>query len=329
MRIALIAPTEVGCTSNAGAHMITAGIRYLVRTVIPAAQFVMVDMLREDARQWEVARTCRAMILCGNPRFSVSAENAWWEDGIWSRIQECAAEGVRVIDGWGGTCVGLYDDGPLAVQAEKLLSIDRTQRALRAARCLHGAITRDRLAMRLYLTHGIQRVHYLPCSSWFARGEHQVKVSSSAEAIPAAIVLLALAGHEWAPEALTRLAAQLGDRSGPCPFIATTWADFVWARDVGLERIMLVSDPASLLSLYARIPRLVSLRIHASIPAASMHCEVCTLAVDSRARTLEPFRLPVQPFTDLQSPDFQPRFGRARAPDFPTIIETVRSLLTC
>lgn len=330
MRIALVTPSDTACTGNAGAHMITAGIREIVRGARPDASFVIVDMLRDNDPQWAAARTCDAVILCGNPRFSVSEFDAWWECGIWDRISACIDAGVRVIDGWGGACVGLDVPDDLELQAETLLAIPRTRRVLDAARRLHGAITRDPLAARLYGAAGVPNVHELPCSSWFARWDLGFRWNEEASTIPAAIVLLALHGHAWAPEALGRLAAQLGDSSGePARFIASTWSDFHWAMEAGLEGVMLVTDPQSLLRLYARVERLVSFRIHASIPAASVHRQVCTLAVDTRAAALAPFGLPVQPFTDLRSPDFVPWFAEAHAPDYTPIVHTMRTLLTC
>lgn len=328
--IALVAPSNTACTGNAGAHMITAGIRYLVRAAVPDALFITVDMLRDDARQWAAARESEALVLCGNPRFSLS-DDAWWEDGIWGRINACVDAGVRVLDGWAGASVGLgLARGGLPTQADHLLRIARNHRVLQHSYRLAGVIARDALAHHLYTTHGIRNAHHLPCSSWYAAREYGVMPDSEFPDIHAAIVLLALRGHAWAPDALRRLAGSLADRHGqPCAFIATTFGDFEWANEVGLQRVMLVTDPPSLLRLYARCVRVVSLRIHASIPAASMGAQVCTLAVDSRAQICEPFGLPVQPFTDLQRPDFVPQFAHARAPDIHTIVSTMRTLLTC
>jgi hypothetical protein len=330
MRIALVAPSDTACTSNAGAHMITAGIRQIVQDARRDASFVIVDMLQDHAEQWAAARACDAVILCGNPRFSVSDFDAWWECGIWDRISACMDAGVRVIDGWGGACVGLDVPDDLDDQVQELLAIPRTRRVLKVARRLHGAITRDPLAARLYRLAGVEEVHEAPCSSWFARWNLGFRWDEHASTVPAAIILLAMRGHEWAPEALQRLAANLADEHGtPAPFVATCWDDYAWAEEVGLQPVLPVMDPQSLLRLYARTERLVSFRIHASIPAASLHRPVCTLAVDTRVSALAPFGLPAQPFTEIRSPEFAPRFGEAREPDYSAIVSTMRNLLTC
>lgn len=330
MRIALVTPSDTACTGNAGAHMITAGIRQIVQEARPDASFVIVDMLRDHEEHWAAARACDAVILCGNPRFSVADFDAWWESGIWSRITSCVDAGVRVIDGWAGACVGLDVPDDLEAQAERLLEIPRNRRALKAARRLHGVITRDPLAARLYREAGIREVHEAPCSSWLAHREFGVLFGWENPPYTHAIVLLALHGHPWAPDALSRLSAHLADAYGePAPFICTTWDDYAWAVENGLQNVQLVTDPKSVLELYGKVASLVSFRIHATIPAASLSTKVCTLAVDSRCAALAPFSLPVQRFTALESPDFVPAFGWAREPDFAPVVDTMRNLLTC
>src|SRR3546814_9964855 len=75
--------------------MVTSGIRHLVVSAISDARFIDVEMLWDDEDQWSAAATCDAAVICGNPRFSVSPDDAWWECGIWSRINELSRSGVR------------------------------------------------------------------------------------------------------------------------------------------------------------------------------------------------------------------------------------------
>src|SRR3546814_19850055 len=96
----------------------------------------LVEMLWSDEDQWSAAATCDAAVICGNPRFSVSPDDAWWECGIWSRINELSRSGVRVIDGWAGATAELDCDNAV----EKLIEHPRVQDALSFARCLWGRI---------------------------------------------------------------------------------------------------------------------------------------------------------------------------------------------
>src|SRR3546814_10493166 len=98
----------------------------------------------------------------------------------------------------------------------------------------------------------------------------------------------------------TTLFRSLQSRMAPCEVIAINWNDYEWAISNGIDAT-LISDAGSLLRTYARCNMVVSLRVHAAIPAASLGCEVALLAIDSRALITEPFGIPISPFTDLQS----------------------------
>src|SRR3546814_11554113 len=124
MRIALITPTAMNCAGNVGAQMITSGIRHLVVSAISDARFIDVEMLWDDEDQCSAAATCDAAVLCGNPRFSVSPDDAWWECGIWSRITELSRSGVRVIDGWVGASAELDCDNAVETLIETHCEIE-------------------------------------------------------------------------------------------------------------------------------------------------------------------------------------------------------------
>lgn len=332
MIIGLITPSGTSCLSNAGAHMITAGIRWLVRQAVPDALFVNIEMLRDDPAQWDAAMTCDALVLCGNPRFSLS-DNEWWEAGIWKRLLHVRRAGIRVIDAWAGACVGL-DSGAesLDAQADELLALPRNREACEHARQITGCIARDALAQRMYERAGVPSA-LLPCSSWWAG--HELGATHLAHYVLRplnAIVLLGMAGHDWLPNAVRALVGRMqpGDAQLAAHVwtVATTWSDYVWAREHGLD-VRLVTDPRSLLRLYGACNTVASFRIHASIPAASMGASVATLAVDSRARICEPFGLPVTPFTELMDAPERVRFGYPQLPSPQPAIQHLRALLTC
>lgn len=332
MNIALVTPADTSCLSNPGWHMITAGIRWLVRLAVPEARFIVVDMLRDDPAQWAAAKTCDALLLCGNPRFSLSAGTPWWEAGIWQRLNQARAAGVRVIDAWGGACYPHADEYPdLDTMAAELEALPRTQHALAVARLMHGVIVRDALAQRIYERAGIA-AELLPCSSWWAAQEFGVEPAPwhQVDRRINAVVLTALDGHDWAGPGIETLCANMlalpQSRGGRVVQLATTWADYVWARSVGLQP-RLVTDAESLLRIYAQCNAVASFRVHASIPAASLGCAVATLAIDSRARLVCPFDLPWHPFTWLAIPDFVPCFAYTAGEPSAPAVQTLRRLL--
>src|SRR3546814_16271277 len=117
------------------------------------------------------------------PRFSVSPDDAWWECGIWSRINELSRSGVRVIDGWAGATAELDCDNAV----ETLIEHPRVQDALRIARCLCGRIARDRIAQALSESDG-QYCAFLSCYSRWARDALPIDAAASSDRH--AIVLL-------------------------------------------------------------------------------------------------------------------------------------------
>jgi hypothetical protein len=111
----------------------------------------------------------------------------------------------------------------------------------------------------------------------------------------------------------------------PCEVIAINWGDYEWAISNGIDAT-LISDAGKLLRTYSRCDLVVSLRVHAAIPAASLGCEVGLLAVDSRALIAEPFGIPISPFTDLQYGVIPPA-SFASIPDKRVVTETLRRML--
>lgn len=340
MHLALIAPCSTSSASNAGAHMITAGIRWLLRRAVPGVRFSLVEMLRDAPDQWAAAaQTADAFVLCGNPRFSTSAD-AWWEDGIWQRIADAAAvRGARVIDAWGGACLALPEPGmvlDVPASARHLVGFRRIAERVGPRMRASGmrAIARDDVAQACYEALGVPSVR-LPCSSWWAQREHGVQIRSWADdGRQNSIILLRLDGHEGAAEALRILPARIATLPGargrdlPTRIIATCVQDYAWAREQGLDDVQLITDPPSLLRVYALSNVVVSLRIHASIPAASLGASVCTLAVDTRARICDPFGLPHQPLADLFNPDAPLRADFAVPPALEPVVAHLQEHLT-
>ena len=85
MNIGLVGPIDYSVTGNPGWHLITAGIRYLVRQVVPHPNFIPINMYEYD-RSWHAADACcDVVIICGNPRFTLSEGSAFWEHDMWHR----------------------------------------------------------------------------------------------------------------------------------------------------------------------------------------------------------------------------------------------------
>ncbi len=319
MRIALVGPVSFGCEHNPGWHMIADGIRYLARQAVPNAQFMPIDLEQDNPAHWSAAATCEALIICGNPRFSLSPEQ-WWECGIWQRLVQIELAGVRVIDGWAGAALPMLPEMNIEQMAAELMAFSRTAQYLALAKIVRGRITRDAVMQRVYELAGAPSA-MLPCSSWWAASWHHV---GPVERDVDAILLLALPGHDWLPGALRTQRERMA-RERPCRFVATTWGDYLWARGAGLDEVALIPDAESLLRFYAHCKRVLAFRIHAAIPAASVGCEVSVIEIDSRALTCDPFGLPRMQITELLARE--PVYAPGVEPDENAAVKILKGML--
>lgn len=318
MRIALITPRVLGPDANPGWWMITNGIRRLVQKVIPDAQFMYINMIEDDIDQWAAAATCNAAILCGNPRFTTSADS-WWEGGIWDRLVQLEAAGIRVIDGWSGSAFRISSDMSLDEMADEIMSIPRNRKYIMHAAMITGRITRDPLMQRIYEMEEIPSVR-LPCSSWWA-AEHTPGGERSKHAI--SLVAMHSRAHGQIRVRAQRLALEA---EKPVDVIASTWNDYTWARGAGIKNVQLVCDPDSLLMLYRTYDKFFAFRIHAAIPAAACGCQVHVAAIDTRATACSAFDLPITPVHELNGPvEYRP----GQAPDVQPVLDTLREMLLC
>lgn len=279
--------------------MITAGIRALLAEAVGAVDFVVCDMLHDNPAHWGAAATCQAVVICGNPRFTLS-EDAWWEVGIWDRLLQLQACGIKVIDGWSGSAYAIDAERPIDEMAAHIANTERSQKYLAMARAITGRITRDPLMQRIYELADTSSV-LLPCSSWWAPLDiaHKLAPTRSRNAVS----LLNLPGRPDVGQAIRQLALTMQ----PVDYLASTWEDYIWALGEGFYNVQLVNDAATLLARYSSYQNLLAFRIHAAIPAAAMGCRVHTIGIDTRAAACGLFGIPVtslQEFVDGKPIDF-------------------------
>lgn len=287
LRVALISPCTLGPDSNPGWYMITAGVMHLVQLAAAPrpVSFVLVDMLQDNQTHWNAAATCHVAIMCGNPRFTLS-DSAWWEHGIWHRLLGLQVAGIRVIDGWAGAAYSIGAGKSIAEIGVELLAHPRNAECLQYARLLHGNIARDPLTQWLYQAADVPAVQ-LPCSSWWAPRDAPLQERSRH-----CISVMALANNRPV-EAAVRLARVQLEQEAPVDVVASTWNDYLWARAAGIEDVQLISDPFSLMRAYRRYAKVLTMRVHAAIPAARCGAAVHLVAIDTRAQAAEPFGIPI------------------------------------
>lgn len=272
--------------------MITAGIRYLIKLAIPAAEIVPIELLSPWGNAERlIAKDCDMLVLCGNPRFD-TGNHQWLYSGV---LDEMLAVGCPVYDLWAGSCtpLGLSESDQLA----QLAANGRNRGiAERLARCA-ALVVRDPMGLQVSAAMGLQ-ARLLPCSSWWAASDYGIKRIGGDRRI-----LIPIRGQDI--DLVLKLAVGR-------EVVTVTQRDYDWYFSRGLDS-QLIFDPQDLLRLFAECDEVVSFRLHSTIPAASLGCRVLMVAIDTRAAAVDLFGLPRSPLML----DGMPQAGPATAPSEP------------
>lgn len=319
---AMLTPLSAGVHCNPGSLLIEHSVRWLLRRADPQAQFLMVSLRSPDRDGWRtLKRQADTVIWCGNPRLNDSDVGQYCDFGVWRPLLKAIDAGVMFIDAWAGSS---YPYAPLdtfeqryARLAANVKNVAILQWEKRAAL----VIARDRLAEHLLARHA-NTVRF-PCSTWFARKYWRIEPGPKTQN---AIIVRRLPGH---PEVVrTALAAREALTAAQKPVIlaAHNVADVDWYRRHGCkEPILVLCDPETLLRFLAITDKLLSWRVHASVPALSLGTQVANVEIDGRAAVLDEFGVPSLPM------DFKPAdmvFHRAQfIPNEDKIVSTLQEYL--
>jgi hypothetical protein len=318
MHYALVAPNRNACDANPGCELITAGIRWLLRQVDPAALFSRVDMLTPHPASWTLARAqADALLVCGNPRFSAEGGATWIEVGLWDALR-C---GLPVWDLWAGAAHGL-PLLPLDRMAQRVLANATARRILERERESHTLIVRDKLAARVCELAGLPHA-LLPCCTWWSPREYAIEPAAKTQH---AITVRNMPGHGWLAGRFLDLQRSLAAER-PTYLVCHSVHDWHWLRASAPrvpQDVLCLSDPASLLRFYAATDKLISLRTHATLPAAALGAQVCDLSLDSRSLTCAEFGLTSTPFDALKARTWSPTFQSPVPPPLEPTLQLLR-----
>lgn len=300
MRFGLVEPSGQLPSVNAGWHMINAGIRYLFRQACPEAEFTSLPMLRPWREEdYQAARSCDALVLAGNPRYDLG-KHEWLYAGV---LDQMLAIDVPKIDAWAGGAVPTRNG--VEHDARQLLANPRNQRILEKLKSFHAVIARDDLAQRVNELAGLPAVQ-MPCSSWWAAKEFGVEPGEKQ-------------GRVLIAQNVAMVAGIIGRhyRDG-WRIVATSSTDRQYCRSIGICA-ELIYKPREILELFSQTEVVVSCRLHAAIPAASLGCKTSIIAIDTRAQAGDAFGIPWAP------PSHEPIPWKATEPADPT--QTLRKLI--
>lgn len=285
---------------------ITHGCKYLIRQADPEALFLPVSNTQYDSGDWKILfKEADCLVLAGMPLYDLGDVRVYWNYDIWEHINTARSLGIPIVDLCGYSSCPLPGAGD-EVMSSKILPTERTQRLLKIQSKFKMVLTRDTCAGMIASTV-VPKVEVLPCCSFYA---HKFYGTQRAERRFNAVIYRFLPGQEWVVKALYEVALRLSEERQTYLVFHNKHA-YWWAKARLPEsaKLICIYDPESLLRFYARCDKVVSIRLHASIPALSLGCRVLNVSIDTRSNALDQFGVSSTQYPSLKDADFELRFA--------------------
>lgn len=293
----LICPVSIGFNYNPGVSLISYGCRYLIKQADPDAFFIPVSNTSHSQPTWGLLfKQADCLVLPGGSLYDPGDISVYWNDTIWKHIAAAQAHGIPFADLWGYTSYR-FPSKPTQQATADILSQPRNRRTLKVQRKAALIITRDSLTQHIASTVRGD-VHALPCASFWSPNFFNIK---PLQPLYNAVSVFPITRDKWFADALYDIAQHLS-KDKPTFLICHTNPEYQWFHSFhpNATNIKCLYDPSSLLDFYARCDKIVSTRLHATIPAFALSCKVAYIAFDSRSLALDLFNIPSIPYTDLR-----------------------------
>jgi len=293
-----ITPVANSPGHNAGCSYITQGCKFLIDSIDPGSVFLDVSITSHSPQSWRILLDqADVLIFAGNPRYNPSDVRSYWDYDVWDYIKAAHDKGILVADLFGGSAYQL----PLisvSDMANDMLRYSRNQRTLSYQKDVDLITTRDPCAQAIVSTIRPDSA-LLQCSTFWAAS--WVKVLARPKRYNA-VVLRYIKDEPWVIEAL-RNVAQVLAKEKTTYFLCHAGYEYWWAKEnlPDLHNVICIFDPRSLLDFYSECDKVVSMRLHASIPALSLGCQVINIATDSRCQAFDNFGFSSVPYTSLRA----------------------------
>lgn len=283
-RYALITQTPDSDNLNPGSTLIANGIEYLISLADKSADFFFVCQDHYVTEEWEaVRRTADYLIFAGGPRINSHPTSTLYCDfGIWDHISQAMDTGVRAMD----LFVGATHYLPLRDKKQMvatLASIPKNDKILNNYRDMCCVVARDELMQDILEEVLDYDVPLLPCASFYAKDHFNIKMETRKDYH--VVVFRKLPGNEWLIPKLCEALDDFTKEDGkPGHFIAHTEADRDWVKEkypLIANGMRVLSDSRELIEFYSKADRVLSLRLHASIPALALGARVTNVGIDS------------------------------------------------
>jgi hypothetical protein len=292
-----ITPVTVSPGHNPGCSFITYGAKYLISQADPGSALLDVSITEHSKQSWDILLDqAHCLVFAGNPRYNPSDVRSYWDYDIWDHIQAAQMRGILVADLWGGSAYSLPLQS-IDAMASDMLRFSRNKRTLSFQSKLDMVTTRDPCAQHI-LSSVRSDCALFPCSSFWA--SRWACVSSTSRPYNC-VVLRYVKDEPWVIESLFVL-SQILARDRKTFFLCHAGYEYWWAKEhfPDIKNLICIFDPLSLLKFYAQCDKVISMRLHGSIPALSLGCQVINVATDSRCLAFDYFGFHSVPYTALK-----------------------------
>lgn len=309
-----ITPISTGPGFNPGCSYITLGAKHLISQADPGSLFLDVSILSYSKQEWSLLLDqAHCLVFAGNPRYNPSNVHSYWDYDIWDHIKQAQSKGILTADLWGGSAYPLPLKS-ITSMATDMLTYDRNKHTLAAQSQLDLVTTRDPCSQIIASTARAD-VHLFPCSSyWASKFLHITPTLRPYNCV----TLRYIEGHEPLIKSLHNLALILAKEKRTF-FLCHAGYEYWWAKKnlPEIRNMICIFDPTALLKFYSRCDKVISMRLHGSIPALSLGCNVINVATDSRCLAFDNFGLASVPYTDLPTLPDHLDFHRLSHPNLP------------
>ena len=294
----LLTPQTNSPNIDPGVTFITHGCKYLIRQADPEALFLSVSNTEYSKPNWDLLLDqADCLVLAGNPLYDPSDVHTYWNYSIWNHVNGAQSRGIPIADLWG------YSSSPIPApdfrtMAEQLLINPKNKRVLDIQSRFNLIITRD-ITAQLVASSMRDDVDALPCCAYWAFQYFNV---TPKEPQFNCVTIRYRQGLEYILQPLYDLAQKLSNQRLTY-ILCHTAVEYWWAKKnlPSAQNLICIYDPKSLLEFYSRCDKVISIRLHGTIPALSLGRQVINISIDTRSQALDLFKIPSIPSTALKN----------------------------
>lgn len=305
LKIFLFSPVTVSFNADPGCFFIRAGLLALLKRAFPLSVFYPVSDVAPSPEHLKLADPSDSIfILSGVPAHFYNKTKCFWDWDIFHIADKLVKRGVKVYD------ISGYSSLPLPLLPFKtslsLLSDNPRNTTVASIQSRFSfCAPRDEFSAS-FLSDFSSNVRLLPCTGFYSD-----LFFSSVSPFPPSYICVLRKVPGKVQELRNIIECALLDHGNlPLHFVVHTKSDydFVLPFIPPGYKPLLIWWPESLFSLYSSAVKVLSLRLHASIPALITGSQVCNIAIDTRSSALSTVNIPFSTIDDFADSDFSPSY---------------------